>query len=156
MRKDEHESEVAQSFAPFSDPTDCSPPGFSIMAFSRPEYWSGLPFPSPGDLPDPGIEPRSPTLLADALPSEPPEEPQEYWSGLPCPPPGHLPDPEIEPRSPALPVVALPSEAPGKPRQYVPVRRFAFQKQTFTHQYWSFLTMRKCCSASGGPALRAP
>ena len=42
------------------------------MGFSRQEYWSGLPFPSPGDLDDPGIEPRSPTLLADALPSEPP------------------------------------------------------------------------------------
>ena len=42
------------------------------MGFSRQEYWSGLPFPSPGDLPDPGIEPRSPALQADALPSEPP------------------------------------------------------------------------------------
>ena len=42
------------------------------MEFSRQEYWSGLPFPSPGDLPDPGIEPKSPALQADALPSEPP------------------------------------------------------------------------------------
>ena len=42
------------------------------MEFSRQEYWSGLLFPSPGDLPDPGIEPRSPALQADALPSEPP------------------------------------------------------------------------------------
>ena len=42
------------------------------MEFSRQEYWSGLPFPSPGDLPDPGIEPRSPALQADALTSEPP------------------------------------------------------------------------------------
>ena len=42
------------------------------MGFSRQEYWSGLPFPSPGDLPDPGIEPRSPASQADALPSEPP------------------------------------------------------------------------------------
>ena len=42
------------------------------MEFSRQEYWSGLPFPSPGDLPDPGIKPRSSTLQADALPSEPP------------------------------------------------------------------------------------
>ena len=41
------------------------------MGFSRQEYWSGLPFPSPGDLPDPGIEPGSPTLEADALTSEP-------------------------------------------------------------------------------------
>ena len=42
------------------------------MEFSRQEYWSGLPFPLSGDLPDPGIEPRSPTLQADALTSEPP------------------------------------------------------------------------------------
>ena len=42
------------------------------MEFSRHEYWSGLPFPSPGDLPNPGIEPGSPALQADALPSEPP------------------------------------------------------------------------------------
>ena len=42
------------------------------MGFSRQQSWSGLPFPSPGDLPDPGIEPRSPTLQADYLPSDPP------------------------------------------------------------------------------------
>ena len=42
------------------------------MGFSRQESWSGLPFPSPGDLPNPGIEPRSPMLQADALTSEPP------------------------------------------------------------------------------------
>ena len=46
-----------------------SPPS---MGFSRQEYWSGLPFPSPEDLPNPGIEPRSPALQADALTSEPP------------------------------------------------------------------------------------
>ena len=43
-----------------------------FMGFSRQEYWSGLPFPSPGDFSDPGIEPRSPALQADALPSKPP------------------------------------------------------------------------------------
>ena len=42
------------------------------VGFSRQEYWSGLPFPSPGDLPNTGIEPGSPALRADALPSEPP------------------------------------------------------------------------------------
>ena len=42
------------------------------MEFSRQETWSGLPFPSPGDLPDSGIEPGSPALSADSLPSEPP------------------------------------------------------------------------------------
>ena len=41
------------------------------MGFSRQKYWSALPFPSPGDLPNPGIEPRSPTLQADTLLSEP-------------------------------------------------------------------------------------
>ena len=45
------------------------------MGFSRQEYWSELPFPSPGDLPDPGIEPRSPALQADTLTSEPPGKP---------------------------------------------------------------------------------
>ena len=45
------------------------------MEFFRQEYWSGLAFPSPGDLPDPWIEPRSLALQADALPSEPPEKP---------------------------------------------------------------------------------
>ena len=45
------------------------------MGFSRQESWSGWPFPSLGDLPDPGIEPRSTTLQADSLPSEPPRKP---------------------------------------------------------------------------------
>ena len=48
------------------------------IGFSRQEYWSGLPFPSPGDLSDPGIKPGSPTLQADALPSEPTEKPCVY------------------------------------------------------------------------------
>ena len=45
------------------------------MEFSRQEYWSGYPFPSPGDLPNPGIEPGSPSLQADSLPPEPPGKP---------------------------------------------------------------------------------
>ena len=49
------------------------------MESSRQEYWSGLPFPSLGYLPDPGIEPRSPALQADTLPSEPPGKP---WDAL--------------------------------------------------------------------------
>ena len=46
------------------------------MGFSRQEYWSGLPFPSPGDFPNPGIEPRSPTFPADTITSEPPGKPR--------------------------------------------------------------------------------
>ena len=53
------------------------------MEFSRQEYWSGLPFPSSGDLPDPGIKPGSPTLQADALLSEPPEN-QPYMHSTSC------------------------------------------------------------------------
>ena len=51
------------------------------MELSRPEYWSGEPFPSPGDLPNPGIEPRSPALQADSLPTEPPGKPQNPGVG---------------------------------------------------------------------------
>ena len=87
------ESEVAQSCPTLSNPMDCSPPGSSVhgtlqarvlewgaiafsnqaplsMGFSRQGYWNGLPFPFPGDLPDPGIKPGSPALQADSLPTE--------------------------------------------------------------------------------------
>ena len=50
--------------------------------FSRQEYWSGLPCPSPGDLPDPGIEPKSPTLQAHSLPFEPPGKPYIFLVGI--------------------------------------------------------------------------
>ena len=73
------------------------------MEFSRQEYWSGLPFPSPGDLPHPGIEPGSPTLQANTLPSEPPgkyhsdaataaakslQSCPTLWDPIDCSPPG--------------------------------------------------------------------
>ena len=54
--------------------TDRGAHGLQSMGFLRQEYWNGLPSPSPGDFPDPGIEPTSPTLWADALPSEPPKK----------------------------------------------------------------------------------
>ena len=59
----------------------CDPMDVQSMGFSRQECWSGLPFPSPGDLPDPGVEPRSPALQADALLSEPPGKPidENLW-----------------------------------------------------------------------------
>ena len=52
------------------------------VGFSSQEYWSGLPFPSPGDLPNPGIKPGSPTLQANALPSEPPGKPFHAKMGM--------------------------------------------------------------------------
>ena len=53
------------------------------MEFFRQEYWSGLPFPSPGDIPDPSIKPPSPELQADALPPEPPGKPNVVYTILP-------------------------------------------------------------------------
>ena len=69
---------VAQSCSTLCNPWTgaCQAPLF--MEFSRQEYWSRLPFPSPGDLPKPGIEPRSLTLQADFLPSESPGKPPNY------------------------------------------------------------------------------
>ena len=52
------------------------------MAFSRQEYWSGLPFPSPGDLPNPGIKPVSPALAGKFFTTEPPEKPKEVYMSL--------------------------------------------------------------------------
>ena len=95
------------------------------MEFSRPEYWSGYPFPSPGDLPNSRIKPRSPTLQVDSLPLKHQkvkvkvtqscptlynpmdytvmEFPRpEYWTEYPFPSPGDLPNPGIELRSPTL------------------------------------------------------
>ena len=60
----------------FATPWTVAYQASTSMGFSRQEYWSGLPFPSPGDLPDPGIEPGSPALEADALTSEPPGKPK--------------------------------------------------------------------------------
>ena len=99
------------------------------MGFSRQEYWNGLPFLSPGDLPYPGV----PCIESEVMKSLSHVQlfaipwtvvyqaslsmgfsRQEYWSGLPFPSPGDLPDPRIEPRSPALQADALPSEPPGK------------------------------------------
>ena len=116
------------------------------MGFSRRERWSGLPFPSPEDLPDPGIEPTSPESQADSLPTglwgksyhlcywkwkllslvllfSTPWTIQsmefsrpEYWSGQPFPSPGDLPNPGIETRSPTLQVDSLPAESQGEPK----------------------------------------
>ena len=63
-------------------PMDCSLPGSSVHGDSPGKnYWGGLPFPSPGDLPNPGIEPGSPTLQADALSYEPPGKTQLSYEG---------------------------------------------------------------------------
>ena len=69
---------VTQSCLTLCDPMDCAYEAPLSMEFSRQEYWSRLPFPSPGDLLNPGIEPGSPALQADSLPSEPEEKPSTW------------------------------------------------------------------------------
>ena len=66
---------VSQLCLTLCDPMDCSPPGSSVHGISRQDYWSGLPFPILGNLPNPGIEPRSPALQTDSLPAEPQRKP---------------------------------------------------------------------------------
>ena len=51
---------------------DCSPPGSFVHGISQAEYWGGLPFPSPEDFPNPGVEPRSPALASGFFTPEPP------------------------------------------------------------------------------------
>ena len=68
---------VAQLCLTLCNSVDCSPQAPLSMGFYRQEYWSGLPFPSPGDLPDPGLKPGPPALQADSLPSEPLGKPSQ-------------------------------------------------------------------------------
>ena len=129
----------------FATPWTVAYPAPPSMGFSRQKCCSGLPFPSPEDLPDPGIEPGSPAMarrffttiatqkvkvksfsrvrlfatpwtVAYQAPLSMDFSGQEYWNGLPFPSPRDLPDPGIEPRSPTLQADALPSEPPGKPQ----------------------------------------
>ena len=67
----EHQSLSIHVFVAQSYLTLCNPMDYRPMEFSRPEYWSGWPFPSPGDLPNPGIKSRSPALQANSLPAKP-------------------------------------------------------------------------------------
>ena len=61
---------------------DCSPPGSSVHEISQQEYWSGLPFASPGDLPKSGIKPASPALAGEFFTTEPPGKPQGKYMSL--------------------------------------------------------------------------
>ena len=87
-------------------PTLCNP---------RPEYWSGWPFPSPGDLHNPGIKPWIPGLQVDSLPAEPQGKPKNTGVGSLSLLQGYLPLPGIKPGSPELQADSLPTELSGKP-----------------------------------------
>ena len=74
---------VAKTHLTPCDPWNVAHQAFLSFGFSRKEYWSGLPFPSPGDLPDPGIKPTSPALAGRFLPLSHQGKPSFYYS-LPC------------------------------------------------------------------------
>ena len=85
------------------------------MGFSRQEYWSGLPCPPPGDLPNTGIQPESPSLQANFLPSEPPGKPQNTGVGNLSILKDNFLTQELNQGFPALQADSLPTELPGKP-----------------------------------------
>ena len=74
--KERKKVKVAQPCPTLHDPMD-----YTVRRFSRPEYWNGLPCPSPGDLPNPGIKPRSPAMQANSLPAESPRKPRNTGMG---------------------------------------------------------------------------
>ena len=76
-----HSAQLLSCLQRFATPWAVAYQTSPSMGFSRQEYWSGLPFSSPGDLPHPGIKPRSPTLQTDTLPSEPPGKPSWQING---------------------------------------------------------------------------
>ena len=84
------------------------------MEFSRPEYWSGKPFPFPGDLPDPGIKPGSHVLQADSSPAEPQGKPKNTGVGSLSLLQRIFPTPGNELAPPALQADSLPTELPEK------------------------------------------
>ena len=103
-------SERAQSCLTLCDPIDCI-----VHGFLKARILEWVAFPSPGDFPNPGIEPGSPCIAGGFFTNRATREAQEYWSGWPILSPADLPNPGIELGSPALEVDSLPAELPGKP-----------------------------------------
>ena len=91
------------------------PQTIQSMEFFRSEYWNGQPFPSPGNLPNPGIKPRSPTLQADSLPGELPGEPKNTEVGSLSLLQGTFPTQDSTWGLLHWQVASLPAELPGKP-----------------------------------------
>ena len=108
------------------------------LGFPRHEYWNGWPFPSPGDLPNPGIKLRPPASEMDSLSSELPGKSKNTGLGSLSLLQGNLPDPEIKPGSPALQVGSLPTEPAGK---YVPFLIFKIQLHLL---YWLYYHLSVC------------
>ena len=106
---------VTQLCQTLCNPMDCSLPGFFLHGDSPGKNTGyGLPCPLPGDLPNPGIKPRS-LALQRFFTVWATREAQEYWSESPIPSPANVPNPRIKLRSSALQADSLPTELSGKP-----------------------------------------
>ena len=103
--------QVAQSC-----PTLCDPMDYTVHGILQARTLEWVPFPPPGDLPNPGIEPRSPALQADSLPAEPPGKPKNTGVGNLSLLQGIFPTQESNWESPALQADYLPTELSGKPK----------------------------------------
>ena len=99
----------AQSYLTLCDPMD-----YTVRGILQARILECIACPSPGDLPNPGVQPQFPALQADSLPAEPQGKPgiQEWVA---CPSPADLPDSRTEPGSPATQADSLPTELSGKP-----------------------------------------
>ena len=102
-------AKLLQSYPTLCNPMGCSP-GLSLQGILQARYWSGSPCPSPGTLPNPGIEPRSSTLQVDCLPSEPAGKAKSTGVGSIFLLQDIFPKPGIELCSPALQEDSLPAE----------------------------------------------
>ena len=127
---------VTQLCPTVCDPMDCSPPTedprlFCTCGFSRQEYWSGLPSPPPGDLPNPRDQNEVSHIAGRFFTIWALREAHEYRSGQPMPSLGALPNPGFKPRSPTLQVDSLPSEPQWEPHeQYEKAERYDTERWT--------------------------
>ena len=119
-----------------------TPGTIQSMEFSRPEYWSGLLFPSPGDLPNPGIEPRSPALQVNPLPAEPPGKPKNTGVVSLSLLQQIFLTQEIKPGSPALQEDSLPAELPECHLHHIDR-----EGSCWTWSFWTMI-LPKCCIKS--------
>ena len=133
--------------------------------FSRPEYWSGLSCPPPGDLPNPGIKPRSPALQADSLPAEPLGKPKNTGVGSPYLLQGIFQIQELNRWSPTWQVESLLAELPGKPKnatnykKHISCWSFNFKSKMMPYNFCIIQTslvvqwLRLCAPNEGGLGL---
>ena len=113
---------------------------------SKQEYWTGLSCPPPGDLPNPGLKPRSPSLQMDSLPSEPPGKPKNTGVGSLSLLQQIFQTQKSNLGSPALQADSLPAELPGKPHLYIYIYTHTYlMTRICIRQHWSSWILLSDC-----------